>query len=105
VIVGPGNAINDNGGAGVVVGDLSFVTFRAPSNITGNRGGIDVVCQPQFSATRGVGVNIGGGSTNCVDRPFGYPLNLAFTPDAKKRRCKEKQSLHGIVCRAVSSTF
>jgi|SRR5438309_2034787 len=66
-IVGASNSINNNGGAGVSIGDLSFVLFRAPANITGNHGVFDVVCQPQFSATRGARVNISGGSTNCVE--------------------------------------
>jgi hypothetical protein len=66
-IVGASNSINNNGGAGVSVGDLSFVTFRAPSTITGNHGAFDVLCLPQFSATGGAHVNIGGGSTNCVE--------------------------------------
>jgi hypothetical protein len=39
-----------------------------PAKITGNHGAFDVVCQPQFSATRGARVNIGGGTTNCVEQ-------------------------------------
>lgn len=64
--VGAQSVIVSNGGAGVRVGDLSYVEFGA-SNVTGNRGGVDVVCQPQFSATRGAKVNLGGGTTNCVE--------------------------------------
>jgi hypothetical protein len=61
-------SINDNGGVGISIGDLSFAQLGGPSsNITGNRGGTDVLCLPQFSATRGVHTNTGGGSTNCVE--------------------------------------
>lgn len=64
--VGAQSVITGNGGAGVRVGDLSYVEF-GQSNITGNRGGVDVVCGPQFPATRGAKVNVGGGTTNCVE--------------------------------------
>jgi hypothetical protein len=61
------NTITNNGGAGVSVGDLSFAFFDANGNVTGNVGGTDVVCNPQFSATRGALTNLGGGTTNCVE--------------------------------------
>ena len=63
--VGP-TTITGNGGSGVTVGDLSFALF-GPSTITGNLGGTDVLCSPQFPATRGALSNIGGGATNCVE--------------------------------------
>ncbi|MBZ5683766.1 MAG: right-handed parallel beta-helix repeat-containing protein [Acidobacteriia bacterium] len=61
------NVITSNGGAGVSVGDLSFAFFDADSNVTSNVGGTDVVCVPQFSATRGALTNLSGGTTNCVE--------------------------------------
>jgi len=68
--LGPGsppNAIQNNGGSGVFLGDLSFARFTLENKITGNLTQPDVSCGPQFSATRGALVNIGGGSTNCVE--------------------------------------
>jgi len=61
------NTVTNNGGAGVSVDDLSFAFFAPTSVVTGNVGGTDVVCNPQFSATRGALTNIGGGRTNCVE--------------------------------------
>jgi hypothetical protein len=63
---GPG-AVTANSGAGVVVADLSFVLFTGGTTITGNLAGTDVLCSPQFPATRGALANIGGGITNCVE--------------------------------------
>jgi len=53
---------------GVVVGDLSFARFVGGGNdvVTGNSG-TDVICFPQFPATRGALTNIGGGTTNCIE--------------------------------------
>ena len=62
-----GNTITGNGGAGVTLLDLSFGSFDPGDAVTGNLGGTDVVCKPQFSATRGALTNIGGGTTNCVE--------------------------------------
>ena len=66
---GPGSSVTNNSGAGIVVMDLSFANFvQGVSNVvTGNLGGTDVLCSPQFPATRGAHTNIGGGSTNCVE--------------------------------------
>jgi Periplasmic copper-binding protein (NosD) len=61
------NVITGNQLNGVVVRDLSFVLFEASSTITGNGAGVDVVCQPKFSATRGAPANIGGGITDCTE--------------------------------------
>ena len=63
---GPG-AVSANGGAGVMVADLSFALFTGGTTITGNLAGTDVLCSPQFPATRGALANIGGGITNCVE--------------------------------------
>jgi hypothetical protein len=59
-------SITGNGAAGVSLSDLSFSFFDV-GNVTGNSGGTDVVCNPQFSATRGALTNIGGGITNCTE--------------------------------------
>jgi hypothetical protein len=58
-----GTTITNNGGPGVLIQDLSMVNFAA--TVTGNGGGTDVVCNPQFPATRGVAGT--GGTTNCVE--------------------------------------
>jgi hypothetical protein len=50
----------------VQIQDLSMATFSG-ATVTGNGGGTDVVCIPQFSATRGALSDIGGGTTNCVE--------------------------------------
>lgn len=62
-----GTIITNNGGFGVRLGDLSFASFEQGNSVTGNLAGTDVVCQPQFSATRGALTNINGGITNCVE--------------------------------------
>jgi hypothetical protein len=67
LLLAPGNSINNNAGAGVSVGEVSFAQFRAGNVVTGNGGSSDVVCGPQFSATRGAVSHIGGGTTNCVE--------------------------------------
>jgi hypothetical protein len=59
--------VTANTGSGVLVRDLSFSFFGAGGNITGNLSGTDVVCVPQFPATRFAIVNIGGGTTNCIE--------------------------------------
>ncbi|HLJ29574.1 MAG TPA: right-handed parallel beta-helix repeat-containing protein [Candidatus Angelobacter sp.] len=71
VLLGP-NTITGNGFQGVSVNDLSFAAFDPGNSITGNLMPPDVVCNPQFSATRGANTNIGGGTTNCVE-----PANAA----------------------------
>jgi hypothetical protein len=59
--------VSANRGSGVLVKDLSFAFFGLGGNVTGNLGGTDVVCSPQFPGTRGALKNIGGGTTNCVE--------------------------------------
>jgi hypothetical protein len=56
--------ISGNTGPGVLIQDLSMVTFNG-GTVTGNGGGTDVVCSPQYSATRGVAAT--GAITNCVE--------------------------------------
>ena len=65
---GPGSSITNNSGAGIMVKDLSFANFLdgVTNVVTGNGGAKDVICNPQFPATRGV-TNIGGGTTNCIE--------------------------------------
>lgn len=69
-----GNSVTGNRGAGILIKDLSFARFSAPPSapnvVTGNGGvgGTDVLCSPQFPATRGVAAIVaGGGTTNCVE--------------------------------------
>jgi hypothetical protein len=52
-----------NTGPGVQIEDLSMVTFLG-GTVSGN-GGTDVLCNPQYSVTRGVAGT--GGTTNCVE--------------------------------------
>ena len=59
--------VTANTGSGVLVRDLSFSLFSGGANITGNLGGTDVACAPQFPATRGALTGTGGGTTNCVE--------------------------------------
>jgi hypothetical protein len=62
------STVTGNAGSGVSVQDLSFAFFGPGANITGNLSGTDVLCSPQFSATRGAHTNIGGGMTmNCTE--------------------------------------
>jgi hypothetical protein len=66
---GPGSSVMSNSGAGIMVKDLSFTNFPEGvfNVVKSNLGGTDVVCNPQFPATRGAITNIGGGTTNCVE--------------------------------------
>jgi hypothetical protein len=66
---GPGSSITTNTGAGIMVKDLSFANFPdgVANAVTGNGGARDVLCNPQFPATRGALANIGSGTTNCVE--------------------------------------
>ncbi len=59
--------VTTNTGSGVLVRDLSFSLFSGGANITGNLGGTDVSCAPQYPATRGALTGTGGGTTNCVE--------------------------------------
>jgi hypothetical protein len=60
-----GATISGNVGPGVLIQDLSMVTFTG-GTVTGNGGGADVVCNPQFSATRGVAAT-GAITTTCIE--------------------------------------
>jgi Right handed beta helix region len=65
-------SITGNTGHGVRVGDLSFVQFAVDNSIAGNNSGaatpLDVVCDPQYSATRGMG-GLSGTTSNCPAEP------------------------------------
>jgi hypothetical protein len=61
----PGFTITDNGGPGVRLSELSSALFLG-GTATGNAGGTDVLCGPQFTSARGAS-DIGGGTTNCVE--------------------------------------
>jgi hypothetical protein len=79
-VSGP-NMVTGSGFQDVSVNDLSFAVFDPGNIIIGSQQPPDVVCNPQFPATRGAIGNIGGGTTNCVepnnaikhDRPPGGP--------------------------------
>jgi hypothetical protein len=62
-----GDVVTANRGAGITLADLSFVRIRPDNTVAGNGAGIDLLCNPQFSATRGASTNLGGGITNCVE--------------------------------------
>ena len=62
----PGFTITGNGGPGVALSELSSALFQG-GTATGNAGGTDVLCGPQFTSARGATTNIGGGVTNCVE--------------------------------------
>jgi hypothetical protein len=64
-----GNSITANQGVGILVKDLSFASFLSgvPNVVKNNLGGTDVLCSPQFPATRGALTDTGGGTTNCVE--------------------------------------
>lgn len=57
--------ISGNAGPGVLIQDLSMVTFNGGTVTGNNGGGTDVVCNAQYSATRGVTDT--GARTNCVE--------------------------------------
>ena len=63
-----GFTITGNGGPGVTLSELSSAFFGfAAGTISGNAGGTDVLCGPQFTSARGATTSIGGGVTNCVE--------------------------------------
>jgi Right handed beta helix region len=66
-----GPTITGNGGVGVHLEDGAFAGFLA-ANITGNLGGLDIECAPQFPITRFIERT--GGITNCVEPPSNSKL-------------------------------
>lgn len=58
-------AVTRNSGNGVYVGDLSSVTFKGASTVTGNAPP-DISCNSSTSVTRGA-VAAAGGNTNCTN--------------------------------------
>jgi hypothetical protein len=68
------SSITNNGGHQVRIGDLSVVRFTGfQSNSITGANSPDVVCDPQFSATRQLAANVVGATTNC-------PAELSPTP-------------------------
>jgi hypothetical protein len=59
-----GSTITGNGGPGVALSELSSA-WLLDSTVTGNAGGTDVLCGPQFASARGA--TTVGGATNCVE--------------------------------------
>jgi len=59
--------ITGNGFNGVYLTELASANFTPSGTVTGNGGGMDVNCGPQFTTARGATMNIGGGATNCVE--------------------------------------
>jgi hypothetical protein len=68
-------SVTGNTGHGVRLGDLAFARFQSDT-ISGNNTGaatpLDVVCDPQYSATRGLG-GLSGTTTNCPAEPAVNP--------------------------------
>jgi Right handed beta helix region len=64
-IVG-GYAITGNAGGGVLLSEESSASFEQ-GNVTGNTGGLDVACGASATSAKFATVNIGGGTTNCVE--------------------------------------
>jgi hypothetical protein len=61
-------AINGNAGGGVLLTEESSAYFpQATGTVTGNTGGMDVFCGSTYTTARGATINIGGGTTNCVE--------------------------------------
>lgn len=68
------SSITNNGGHQVRIGDLSVARFAGfQSNTITGANSPDVVCDPQFSATRQLTANAPGATTNC-------PAELSPTP-------------------------
>jgi hypothetical protein len=60
------SSITNNGGHQVRIGDLSVAHFTGfQSNTVSGANFPDVVCDPQFSATRQLAANAPGATTNC----------------------------------------
>jgi hypothetical protein len=81
-VSGP-NMITASGFQDVSVNDLSFAVFDPGNVIIGSLQPPDVVCNPQFSATRGATTNLGGGTTNCVE-PGNTIRHSRSLPDPRK---------------------
>ncbi len=61
-------AITGNSGGGVLITEVSSALFF-PGAVVGNTGGLDVFCGASFTTGKGATINIGGGTTNCVEPP------------------------------------
>jgi parallel beta helix pectate lyase-like protein len=59
--------VTNNALAGVYLSELASANFSPGGNVAANASGTDVNCGPQFTTARGATINIGGGTTNCVE--------------------------------------
>jgi hypothetical protein len=62
-----GYAITGNIGGGVLLTEESSAYFPPAGTVTGNTGGMDVFCGSSFTTAKFATLNIGGGTTNCVE--------------------------------------
>ena len=60
-------AITGNTGGGVLLTEESSAYFPQPGTVTGNTGGLDVYCGSSYTTAKFATINIGGGTTNCVE--------------------------------------
>jgi hypothetical protein len=64
-----GYAITGNTGGGVLITEESSAFFASGGTVAGNTAGLDVFCGASFTTGKGATINIGGGTTNCVEPP------------------------------------
>ncbi len=60
-------AVTGNIGGGVLLTEESSAYFPQPGTVTGNTGGLDVYCGSSYTTAKYATINIGGGTTNCVE--------------------------------------
>ena len=61
-------AVTGNTGGGILLSEESSAYFPAPTGtVTGNTGGMDVYCGASYTTAKNATINIGGGTTNCVE--------------------------------------
>ena len=60
-------AVTGNTGGGILLTEESSAYFPQPGTVTGNTGGMDVYCGASYTTAKGATINIGGGTTNCVE--------------------------------------
>jgi hypothetical protein len=62
-----GYVVTGNASAGVLLTEESSAYFPSVGRVTGNAGGTDVLCGSSFTTAKFATINIGGGTTNCVE--------------------------------------
>jgi hypothetical protein len=62
-----GFAITGNAGGGILLTEESSAYFPSVGTVTGNTGGMDVFCGSSYTTAKFATINIGGGTTNCVE--------------------------------------